>query len=50
MRGRYELYDTHHPDWRGQRFTSPERARKELAQSYPPGRFAIRDRAAKGRK
>ena len=45
MKGRYEIVDTHHPKWRGMRFTSLERAEKELAQSVPPGRFVIRDRA-----
>ena len=41
---RYELRDTHHPDWRGQRFTELDRARREKDQSIPPGRFIIIDR------
>ena len=41
---RWELKDTVHPDWRGQRFSSRERAEKELAQAVPPGRFVLVDR------
>jgi hypothetical protein len=44
MKLRYELLDTHHPGWRGQRFTSLDRARRELAQAIPPGRFVLYDR------
>jgi hypothetical protein len=41
---RYELVDSHHPDWRGMRFSDLERARKELERSHPPGRFFLKDR------
>ncbi len=44
MQGRYEIKDTNHPDWRGMRFTSLDRAERELAKSVPPGRFVIVDR------
>jgi hypothetical protein len=47
MKGRYEIIDTHHPTWRGQRFTDKKRAEKVLAESVPPGRFVIKDRAEK---
>lgn len=47
MKGRYELKDSHHPEWRGTRSTTLERAQKELAQSIPPGRFYIFDRETK---
>lgn len=47
MKLRYELVDSHHPDWRGQRFSTLQAARKELAASVPPGRFYVKDRETK---
>jgi len=44
MKGRYEIIDTHHPKWRGQRFTKLVTAQRELGHSFPPGRFVIKDR------
>lgn len=44
MKLRYELVDTHHPEWKGQRFTALERARRALERSVPPGRFKLIDR------
>lgn len=49
MTGRYEIQDTHHPEWRGMRFTSLERAERELARAVPAGRFIIVDRQTKSR-
>jgi hypothetical protein len=49
MKGRYELVDSHIPEWRGMRYTNLERARRELAKSWPPGRFHIFDRLTKER-
>lgn len=40
----YEIIDSHHPKLRGQRFTSLDRAERELARSFPPGRFVLKDR------
>jgi len=39
---KYELYDKENPKDRGQRFSTIERAEKELAHAYPQSRFAIR--------
>jgi len=48
MRLRYELRDTHHPDWRGQRFTNRDAAFRELAQAVgDEGRFELYDREDK---
>lgn len=47
MAARYELIDTEHPDWRGGRFNSLERAKRELAASVPAGRFKLIDRQTK---
>lgn len=44
MTGRYEVRDTVHPDWRGQRFTSLARAQRTVDESIPAGRFTIIDR------
>lgn len=44
---RYELVDREHPEWRGQRFASLERARREHSHAVPPGRFWIKDRERK---
>jgi hypothetical protein len=44
MSARYELVDTHHPEWRGQRFNSLDRARKARDEAWPPGRFVLIDR------
>jgi len=44
MRLRYELKDSHHPTWRGQRFTNLERAIREHERAVPPGRFHLIDR------
>lgn len=41
---RYEIRDTHNPQWRGQRFSTEERARRELGHAYPPGRWELVDR------
>ena len=49
MKLRYELIDTHHPEWKGQRFTSIMRAQRELDRSVPPGRFRLIDRQTKER-
>ena len=47
--GRYELIDSKHPAWKGQRFTSKKRALKALAESVPPGRFILVDRQGTAR-
>ena len=44
MKLRYELKDREHPSWRGERFTTLERATKALRQSVPSGRFYLYDR------
>ena len=44
---RYELVDSHHPEWRGMRFTSLQRAQHELDRSVPQGRFHLIDRQTK---
>lgn len=44
---RYEVKDRHDPRARGGRSAKLERARRELAKSYPPGRFYIYDREEK---
>lgn len=41
---RYEIRDTHNPQWRGQRFSTEDRARRELGHAYPPGRWELIDR------
>lgn len=46
---RYELKDSHYPEWRGMRFSSLDRAIKELRMSVPPGRFFIYDRQERKR-
>ncbi len=44
-RQRYEIRDTTRPEWRGQRFTNEDRARRELAQCVgDPGRWILIDR------
>lgn len=44
-RQRYEIQDATHPEWRGQRFTSEDRARRELAQCVGSiGRWILVDR------
>lgn len=41
----YEIIDSVNPDWRGMRFSSLDRAQRELAQAVgTPGRFYIIDR------
>lgn len=47
MKQRYELVDSHNPDERGMRFSTLQRARRELAQSVPAGRFYVKDRVTK---
>lgn len=48
MKGRYEIKDSHHPNWRGQRFTVHYRAQRELAQAVgAPGRWLLFDRKTK---
>ena len=44
MTKRYELIDTHHPEWKAGRFNSLPHAKRELNASYPPGRFVLIDR------
>lgn len=45
MSKRYEIRDSHHPRERGQRFTSEDRARRELAHAVgSPDRFELIDR------
>ena len=45
MRLRYEIRDNHHPEWRGQRFTSLDRAQRELDHAVgDPGRWSLVDR------
>ena len=44
MDRRYEIRDREHPGWRGQRFTSLDRARRELAHAVPPERWQLWDR------
>ena len=44
MKQRYELVDSHNPDERGMRFSTLQRARRELAASAPQGRFYVKDR------
>lgn len=45
MKGRYEIVDRKHALERGQRFTTLDRARRELAHAVPQGRFYIEDRS-----
>lgn len=48
MSGGFEIVDGAHPTWRGMRFASLERARRELARSdAPAGRFYIVDRSTR---
>lgn len=41
---RYEIKDSFNPTWRGQRFSTLERAERELTHAVPTGRFVIIDR------
>lgn len=41
---RYEIRDTHNPTWKGMRFTSLDRALRELAHAVPKSRFEVIDR------
>lgn len=42
---RYEIKDTHNPTWKGQRFTSLDRAEREFAHTVgEPGRWELWDR------
>jgi hypothetical protein len=46
MKLRYEIRDSHNPTWRGQRFTSEDRARRELGQAVgEPMRWHLVDRS-----
>ena len=46
MKQRWEIVDGHNPTWRGQRFSSLDRARRELALAVGvAGRWSIVDRA-----
>lgn len=47
MTGRYEIKDRTNPLARGYRFTSLDRAKRELARAVPRTRFYILDRQAK---
>jgi hypothetical protein len=48
MTAQYEIIDTEHPTWRGMRFSTIERARRELARAVgTPGRFIIIPRPTK---
>jgi len=40
---KFEIYDKNNPTWRGQRFSTLERAEKELRHAVPQSRFAIRE-------
>ena len=44
---RYEIKDREHKDWRGQRFSSLERAQREMNHAHPRSRFYIYDRTTK---
>ena len=44
MKLRYEIIDNEHPTWKGTRFSTLDRARRELAHAAPAGRFYIKDR------
>lgn len=44
MKLRYEIVDKQHALERGQRFSTFDRARRELAHAVPQGRFYIEDR------
>jgi len=44
---RYEIKDTYNPTWRGQRFSTKERGKRELAHAFPPGRWELIDRETK---
>ena len=44
MKLRYEIVDKQHALWRGQRFSTLDRARRELAHAVPVSRFYIKDR------
>ncbi len=42
---RYEIRDSHNPDFRGQRFSSLDRAEREFSQAVgEPGRWELWDR------
>lgn len=43
-KGRFELVDSENPRGPKQRFSTRERAYRELGKSFPPGRFFVRDR------
>lgn len=44
MSKRYEIVDREHPDWRGMRFSSLDRARTEHSHAVPTDRFWVKDR------
>lgn len=44
MKSRYEIVDKKHALERGMRFSTLDRARRELAHAVPAGRFYIEDR------
>jgi hypothetical protein len=45
---RYEIRDNNNPSWRGQRFTSENRARRELSLAVgDPGRWSLVDRVTR---
>lgn len=44
MKLRYEIIDKNHPTWKGTRFSTLDRAQRELAHAVPAGRFYIKDR------
>ncbi len=44
MKGRYEIVDSKHGTERGMRFSTLDRAERELAHAVPAGRFYIVDR------
>lgn len=44
MKLRYEIIDNEHPTWKGTRFSTLDRARRELTHAVPAGRFYIKDR------
>lgn len=45
---RYEIRDNEHPTWKGSRYSSEDRARRELAQAVgDPGRWSLIDRQTK---
>lgn len=44
MARRFEIKDSHHPQWRGQRFATLAGAEREYAHAVPKSRFYILDR------